>query len=181
MLAERRPLLNAALIPDQSPLPPGRSCRMAPADRRFAQGGGSACGPGIQIAVSSRALRGHPHNCHPGRVKREPGSMYPCLTAGVHVGVDGPPTASMCQSEVVRDLKQREPSVEQIIRIGMDTSKTVFQLHGVNAAEQPVLRKKLRRHQVLAFFAKLAPTRIGMEACGSRVCSAPLRAALRPG
>lgn len=32
--------------------------------------------------------------------------------------------------------------MEQIIRIGMDTSKHVFQLHGVNAAEEPVLRKK---------------------------------------
>jgi hypothetical protein len=36
--------------------------------------------------------------------------------------------------------------MEQIIRIGMDTSKHVFQLHGVNAAEVPVLRKKLRRN-----------------------------------
>jgi transposase len=48
----------------------------------------------------------------------------------------------------------------------MDTSKSVFQLHGVDAAEQPVLRKKLRRSQVLAFFAKLEPIRIGIEACG---------------
>ncbi|HEY5336695.1 MAG TPA: hypothetical protein VIJ85_00700, partial [Rhizomicrobium sp.] len=58
------------------------------------------------------------------------------------VGVDGPCTASLCQDEVVEDLKQRKPSVEQIIRIGMDTSKQVFQLHGVNAAEEPVLRRK---------------------------------------
>jgi transposase len=57
--------------------------------------------------------------------------------------------------------------VEQIIRIGMDTSKNFFQLHGVDAAERPVLRKKLRRNEVLAFFAKLAPTVIGMEACGA--------------
>jgi transposase len=56
--------------------------------------------------------------------------------------------------------------VNQIIRIGMDTSKSVFQLHGVDAAERPALRKKLRRRDVLAFFAKLEPTRIGMEACG---------------
>jgi transposase len=47
------------------------------------------------------------------------------------VGVDGPFTASLCQNEVVADLKHRRPSVEQIIRIGMDTSKHVFQLHGV--------------------------------------------------
>lgn len=56
--------------------------------------------------------------------------------------------------------------MEQVIRIGMDTSKSVFQLHGVNAAEEAVLRRKLRRREVPRFFAKLAPTRIGMEACG---------------
>jgi transposase len=56
--------------------------------------------------------------------------------------------------------------MEKVIRIGMDTSKSVFQLHGVNAAEQVVLRKKLRRRQVLEFFARLAPTKVGMEACG---------------
>lgn len=55
----------------------------------------------------------------------------------------------------------------QIIRIGMDTSKHIFQLHGVDAAEQPVLRKRLRRKEVAAFFAKLAPTAIGMEAGGA--------------
>jgi transposase len=53
------------------------------------------------------------------------------------------------------------------MRIGMDTSKSVFQLHGVDAAERPVLRKKLRRSQVLEFFRKLPPTRVGMEACGA--------------
>ena len=57
--------------------------------------------------------------------------------------------------------------MDQIIRIGMDTSKHFFQLHGVDAAEQPVLRRKLRRNEVLGFFAKLPPTVIGMEACGA--------------
>jgi hypothetical protein len=47
--------------------------------------------------------------------------------------------------------------VNQIIRIGMDTSKHFFQLHGVDAAEQVVLRRKLRRDGLLAFFAKLPP------------------------
>jgi transposase len=55
----------------------------------------------------------------------------------------------------------------QVIRIGVDTSKSVFQVHGVDAAEQVVLRKKLRRRDFLAFFAKLPPTRIGLEACGA--------------
>jgi transposase len=57
--------------------------------------------------------------------------------------------------------------MEKLIRIGVDTSKSVFQLHGVDAAERPVLKKKLRRQQVLLFFARLEPTRIGLEACGS--------------
>ncbi|MEI9426038.1 IS110 family transposase [Mesorhizobium sp. Cs1299R1N1] len=57
--------------------------------------------------------------------------------------------------------------MDKLIRIGMDTSKSVFQLHGVNEAEQPVLRKKLRRNQVLAFFAGLPPLKVGMEACGA--------------
>ena len=57
--------------------------------------------------------------------------------------------------------------MEQISRIGMDTSKHVFQLHGVNAAEVVVLRKKLRRKEMVAFFEKLAPTVIAIEACGA--------------
>lgn len=56
--------------------------------------------------------------------------------------------------------------MDKIIRIGMDTSKRLFELHGVNAAEQPVLRKRLRREQVVAFFEQLPATVIGMEACG---------------
>jgi transposase len=49
----------------------------------------------------------------------------------------------------------------------MDTSKHIFQLHAVNAAEAPVLRKKLRRKDMVGFFEKLAPTVIAIEACGS--------------
>lgn len=57
--------------------------------------------------------------------------------------------------------------MDQIIRIGMDTSKHIFQLHGVDAAERPVLRKRLGRRQMVAFFAKLPATVIGIEACGA--------------
>src|ERR1700687_2676228 len=53
-------------------------------------------------------------------------------------GVDGPRRHRLCQNEVVADLRQRRPSVEQISRIGMDTSKHFFQLRGVNAAEKVV-------------------------------------------
>ena len=57
--------------------------------------------------------------------------------------------------------------MDQIIRIGMDTSKHIFQLHGVDAAEAPVLRKKLHRKAMMVFFEKLAPTVIAIEACGA--------------
>jgi transposase len=49
----------------------------------------------------------------------------------------------------------------------MDTSKHIFQLHGVDAAERPVLRRQVRRKDMVAFFAKLPATVIGMEACGA--------------
>jgi transposase len=93
--------------------------------------------------------------------------LYRAVDRSYGVGVDGPRRHRLCQNEVVVDLRQRGPSVEQINRIGMDTSKHVFQLHGVNAAETPVLRKKLRRREMVAFFEKLAPTVIAIEACGA--------------
>jgi transposase len=55
--------------------------------------------------------------------------------------------------------------LDKIARIGMDTSKHFFQLHGVNATESVVLRRKLRRSEMLAFFAAQEPTVIGIEAC----------------
>jgi transposase len=55
----------------------------------------------------------------------------------------------------------------EIIRIGVDTSKSVFQVHGVDAAERPLLRRQLRRGEVERFFAALPPTAIGLEACGA--------------
>jgi transposase len=57
--------------------------------------------------------------------------------------------------------------VSDIIRIGLDTSKHVFQLHGVNALERVVLRRQLRRAQMEPFFAALPPAVIGLEACGA--------------
>ena len=51
----------------------------------------------------------------------------------------------------------------------MDTSKHIFQLHGVNAAEHWVFRKKLRRKDMVTFFERLAPTVIAIEACGASI------------
>jgi len=55
----------------------------------------------------------------------------------------------------------------KLTRIGMDTSKSVFQLHGVDEGEQPALRRKLRRQDLHKFFGNLRHIQIGMEACGA--------------
>jgi transposase len=54
--------------------------------------------------------------------------------------------------------------MDEITTIGLDIAKNVFQLHGVNADGQVILRKSLRRGQMQLFFEKLAPCLIGMEA-----------------
>src|SRR3974390_324372 len=51
--------------------------------------------------------------------------------------------------------------------IGLDIAKTVFQVHGVDAAGQVVVRQRLGRRRVLDFFEKLAPSLIGIEACST--------------
>jgi transposase len=53
-----------------------------------------------------------------------------------------------------------------IKRVGIDLAKQVFQVHGVDCQDKAVLRKRLKRDQVLTFFATLPPCLIGMEACG---------------
>ena len=55
----------------------------------------------------------------------------------------------------------------QITTIGLDIAKNVFQVHAIDAAEKVVVRKQLRRGQVIAFFKDLAPCLIGMEACAT--------------
>ena len=51
--------------------------------------------------------------------------------------------------------------------IGLDLAKHVFQVHGVDAAGEVIIRKKLRRSELKAFFEKLPPCLVGMEACGT--------------
>ena len=55
--------------------------------------------------------------------------------------------------------------MEQPTTIGIDLAKTVFQVHGVDAAGAAVVKRKLRRGQVLEVFARLDPCLVGMEAC----------------
>jgi transposase len=55
--------------------------------------------------------------------------------------------------------------VQTITTIGFDIAKSVFQVHGVNAGGQVVIRRQLKRRDVLAFFQKLPPCLVGIEAC----------------
>src|SRR3974377_846643 len=55
----------------------------------------------------------------------------------------------------------------QITTIGLDLAKNVFQVHGIDAAEKVVVRKQLRRRQMLEFFKALPPCLLGMEACAT--------------
>ena len=57
--------------------------------------------------------------------------------------------------------------MQAITAIGLDIAKSVFQVHGVNVAGQVVVRRQLKRRYVLAFFQKLSPCLIGIEACAS--------------
>src|SRR5579862_1292616 len=57
--------------------------------------------------------------------------------------------------------------MESITTIGLDIAKSVFQVHGVDAAGQVVVRRQLKRRHVVAFFEKLSPCLIGIEACAS--------------
>jgi transposase len=55
----------------------------------------------------------------------------------------------------------------QVSTIGLDTSKRVFQIHGVDATDHVVVRKQLKRPQVLKYFAELPPCLVGIEACAA--------------
>jgi transposase len=55
----------------------------------------------------------------------------------------------------------------QITTIGLDIAKNVFQVHGIDASEKVIVRKQLRRGQLLAFFKALPPCLVGMEACAT--------------
>ena len=55
----------------------------------------------------------------------------------------------------------------QPVTVGLDIAKNVFHAHGVDAQGQKVLSRKLRRGQVEAFFAKLEPCLVGIEACAT--------------
>ena len=52
-----------------------------------------------------------------------------------------------------------------VTTIGLDIAKSVFQVHGIDAIGKVVIRRQLKRRYVVAFFQKLAPCLVGIEAC----------------
>ena len=57
--------------------------------------------------------------------------------------------------------------MQTVSTIGLDIAKSVFQVHGVDADGLVVIRRQLKRRYVLAFFEKLPPCLVGIEACAS--------------
>ena len=57
--------------------------------------------------------------------------------------------------------------MQTVTTIALDIAKSVFQVHGVDAAGQVVIRRQLKLFPLLAFFEKLPPCLIGIEACAS--------------
>src|ERR1700682_2738717 len=80
-----------------------------------------------------------------------------------------PPPARECQDvgAVRAPMIRRSQIMQTITTIGLDIAKSVFQVHGVDADGKVVLRRQLKRRYVLAFFQKLPPCLVGIEACAS--------------
>ena len=57
--------------------------------------------------------------------------------------------------------------MQTVTTVGLDIAKTVFQVHGIDAAGNVIIRRQLRRRHVLAFFQKLPPCLVGIEACAT--------------
>jgi transposase len=57
--------------------------------------------------------------------------------------------------------------MQAITTIGLDIAKSVFQVHGIDAGGQVIIRRQLKRRYVLTFFQKIPPCLVGIEACAS--------------
>jgi transposase len=100
-----------------------------------------------------------------------------------------PPTGRASASESVADEGNQDPEeliMVAITTVGLDIAKSVFQVHGVDAQGGVVVRRQLKRRYVLAFFKKLPPCLVGIEACATshhwscRLSVIPCGSFLRP-
>src|ERR1700746_2930806 len=84
--------------------------------------------------------------------------------------VDGSSTrhaSAMDMGAAQGSLDSEELPMQSISTIGLDIAKSVFQVHGIDAAGQVVIRRQLKRRFVQSFFEKLPPCLVGIEACAS--------------
>src|SRR6201993_3213176 len=68
---------------------------------------------------------------------------------------------------LLRPHDSEEPNMQAVTTIGLDIAKSVFQVHGVDAAGNVIVRRQLKRRYVLPFFQKLPSCLVGIEACAS--------------
>jgi transposase len=59
--------------------------------------------------------------------------------------------------------------MQTVTTIGLDIAKSVFKVHGTDAEGKVLIRRKLKRGYVMAFFEKLPPCLVGVEACATRI------------
>src|SRR3954467_12364063 len=81
-------------------------------------------------------------------------------------GVDGPTGINVPKCGL-SEPATREPPAMSISMIGLDTAKSVFQIHAVNEAGKVEIKRKLRRSELIAFFEKQESCTVVMEACGA--------------
>jgi transposase len=73
----------------------------------------------------------------------------------------------VCQTAVVEETTLVEAAMSMITTVGLDLAKNVFQVHGIDVSGNIMIRRQLRRSEVLPFFRKLPACLVGMEACGT--------------
>src|SRR5665647_1942806 len=71
------------------------------------------------------------------------------------------------QNQLLKAWQNSGRPCMKITTIGVDLAKNIFQIHGVDTHDKPVVRRALKRGEMLPYFANLEPCLIGMEACGS--------------
>jgi transposase len=76
----------------------------------------------------------------------------------------------MCHTGCHEHSQQGEPFLDNVAAIGINLAKSFFRLRGVDAEGSAVLRRQLKRSQMLEFFQRLPSCLIGMEACASAHC-----------
>jgi hypothetical protein len=103
---------------------------------------------------------------HPPSVAQAMNTAIPTVSTARN-GIAGASSRPSGRFPVVRAVRSARPSSHQdqsISTIGLDIAKSVFQVHGVDAAGQVVLRRQLRRGQVWTFFQKLPPCLVSRRA-----------------